>query len=213
MIQIKRFSFNAFQVNTFVLYDESGECVIIDPGCYEISEEMELENFITENKLKPVKLLNTHTHVDHILGNNFVAKTFQLKPEIHKAGLQFLDAAKSHGQVFGLSIEEQNKPANFLNEGDPVKFGNSVLEVLYTPGHIDGHVCFLSREQGFVIVGDVIFQMGIGRTDLPSGNYDLLIKSIMEKIMPLPDTYTLYPGHGPETNVGNERQNNPFLKA
>ncbi|MDZ7742273.1 MAG: MBL fold metallo-hydrolase [Bacteroidota bacterium] len=211
MITIKKFVFNPFQVNTYLLYDETGECVIIDPGCYEEYEEEQLQDFIAEKSLKPVKLLNTHSHVDHILGNNFVARTYDLKPVIHKGGLGFHRAAPQHGEAFGMSISTQPEPADFIEEGDKIHFGSSALEVLYAPGHVDGHVCFLHHAQEFVIVGDVIFQMSIGRTDLPSGNMDLLLSNIREKILQLPDEFTLYPGHGPSTTVGFEKKNNPFL--
>ncbi|MCF8229707.1 MAG: MBL fold metallo-hydrolase [Bacteroidales bacterium] len=211
MITIKRFVFNPFQVNTYLLYDDTNECVIIDPGCYDEYEEEQLKDFISEKELKPVRLLNTHSHVDHILGNNFITATYGLKPVIHAAGLAFHKAAPQHGEAFGISIPQQQDPERYIAEGEKIHFGKSILEVLDAPGHVDGHVCFMNRDQKFLIVGDVIFQMSIGRTDLPSGNMDLLLNNIREKILTLPDDYILYPGHGPETTVGFERKNNPFL--
>ena len=211
MITVKKFVFNSFQVNTYVLFDETKECVIIDAACYEDFEKEELVEYIAKEGLKPVRLLDTHCHIDHILGNNFVADKYNLGIEIHRDGLPFHKGVKSHGVAFGFDLEPLTEPSNFLKEGDKVKFGNSELEVLYTPGHADGSVCFLNRKQKFVIVGDVLFNQSIGRTDLPTGDYDLLIKSIREKLFTLSDDFTIYPGHGPETSIGFEKVNNPYL--
>lgn len=211
MITVKKFVFNSFQVNTYVLFDETKECVIIDAACYEDFEKEELVEYIAKEGLKPVRLLDTHCHIDHILGNNFVADKYNLGIEIHRDGLPFHKGVKNHGVAFGFDLEPLTEPSNFLKEGDKVKFGNSELEVLYTPGHADGSVCFLNRKQKFVIVGDVLFNQSIGRTDLPTGDYDLLIKSIREKLFTLPDDFTIYPGHGPETSIGFEKVNNPYL--
>ncbi len=211
MIKIKQFVFNSFQENTYVLYNETGECIIVDPGCYEDFEKTQLQDFIKNNKLKPVKLINTHSHVDHILGNNFVINNYGINLTIHKEGLGFHKSARDHAMVFGLVLEKQIDPKDFVEEGDEISFGNSKLQVLYTPGHVDGHICLLSREQKFVIAGDVLFQMSIGRTDLPTGSFDLLIKNIREKLMTLSDDFVVYTGHGPETTIGFERKNNPFL--
>lgn len=211
MIKVHKFTFNSFQENTYIVYDETGECIIVDPGCYESYEKEELESYIRDNKLKPVKLINTHSHVDHILGNNFVINTFNIGLYLHEKGLAFHKHSKDHGTVFGMNVEDPIDPAGYLKEGDIIKFGNSELEVLYTPGHVDGHICLLSDEGRFVIVGDVLFNMSIGRTDLPSGDYDMLMRNIIEKLMILPDDYTVYPGHMAETTIGFEKANNPFL--
>ncbi|MCK4408389.1 MAG: MBL fold metallo-hydrolase [Bacteroidales bacterium] len=211
MITVKKFVFNSFQVNTYVLFDETKECVIIDAACYEDFEKEELVEYIAKEGLKPVRLLDTHCHIDHILGNNFVADKYNLGIEIHRDGLPFHKGVKNHGVAFGFDLEPLTEPSNFFKDGDKIKFGNSELEVLYTPGHADGSVCFLNRKQKFVIVGDVLFNQSIGRTDLPTGDYDLLIKSIREKLFTLPDDFTVYPGHGPETSIGFEKVNNPYL--
>lgn len=211
MITVKKFVFNSFQVNTYVLFDETKECVIIDAACYEDFEKEELVEYIAKEGLKPVRLLDTHCHIDHILGNNFVADKYNLGIEIHRDGLPFHKDVKNQGKAFGFDLEPLTEPGNFFKDGDKVKFGNSELEVLYTPGHADGSVCFLNRKQKFVIVGDVLFNQSIGRTDLPTGDYDLLIKSIREKLFTLPDDFTVYPGHGPETSIGFEKVNNPYF--
>jgi len=211
MIQVKKFSFNPFQVNTYVLSDESKECVIIDPGCSDEVESLQLMDYIKEEGLKPVRVLLTHTHIDHVMGCNMVEELTGLGPELHEAGMVFLDHSTQTAETYGFSLDKNPVPKAFIQEGEDIVFGNSKLEVLYTPGHANGSVCFLSREDGFVIVGDVLFHMSIGRTDFPTGDYDLLRKNIFEKLFVLPDETIVYSGHGPETSTGFEKANNPFL--
>jgi glyoxylase-like metal-dependent hydrolase (beta-lactamase superfamily II) len=212
MIKIQKFVFNTFQVNSYILQEESGECVIIDAACYEDREKQEVKEFIEKNNLKLVRNLNTHCHIDHILGNGFIAETFGIYPEFHEASVPFLVAASEIAVSFGYAMNEIPAPTRYLIENEKITFGTSVLKVLYTPGHADGSVSFYNKEQGFVITGDVLFRDTIGRTDLPSGNFDLLMKSIREKIITLPDDTVIYPGHGPETTVGYEKQNNQFIR-
>jgi glyoxylase-like metal-dependent hydrolase (beta-lactamase superfamily II) len=212
MITVEKFVFNPFQENTYILSDETGECVIIDPGCYDKREKDYLQDFIKTQNLKPVKSLFTHCHVDHILGNNFVAKTWGLKPEIHKAGLPFLVNGHQQGRIYGFEIEKNIEPENFIEEGDKIQFGNSELDVVYTPGHADGSICFISHTQKFVIVGDVLFRDSIGRTDFHTGDFDILMQSIHTKLFTLDDEFTVYSGHGPETTIGYEKVNNPFIR-
>lgn len=211
MIQIKKFVFNPLQVNTFVLYDETKECVIIDPGCSDGTESLELMDFIKEEGLKPVRMLLTHTHVDHVIGINMMEEMLGIKTEAHEAGLVFLDHTISTAATYGISIDKNPSVGIYIKEGDEITFGKSKLDVLYTPGHADGSVCFLSRKDNFVVVGDVLFQMSIGRTDFPTGDYDLLKQNIFEKLFTLPDDTVVYTGHGPETSIGFEKSNNPFL--
>lgn len=211
MIKIKKFTFNAFQVNTYLLYDESNECVIIDPGCYDEAEKEELTEFIRSNGLIPVRLLNTHSHIDHIVGNRFITEKYTLKLEAHPGGTKFIDHSDQTAFIYGFEGVKMKQIDLHLKEGDNIHFGNSVLEVLETPGHANGSVCFLSREQKFVITGDVLFYQSIGRTDLPDGNYKTLLNSIEQKLLTLDNQYVVYPGHGPETTIGFERMSNPFL--
>ena len=211
MIQVKKFIFNPFQVNTYVLSDDSGECVIIDPGCSDGVESLQLMDYLKEKDLKPVHLLLTHTHIDHVIGCNMVEEQLNIAPTAHKAGLVFLDHSTSTAQTYGLDLDKNPEVKNFIAEGDIIRFGNSELEVLYTPGHADGSVCFYSKEDQFVIAGDVLFQMSIGRTDFPTGDFDLLKKSIFDKLFVLPEETLVYSGHGPETSIGFEKANNPFL--
>jgi glyoxylase-like metal-dependent hydrolase (beta-lactamase superfamily II) len=212
-MKVKRFVFNPFQENTYVLYDESKECVIIDPGCYEKAEEEELENFISENGLKPVALLNTHCHIDHILGNQFVAEKWGVDLQMHKDDLPLLENAEQVSNLYGLQNYNGSPfPKHFLKDGDIFSFGESKLDVIFTPGHAPGHICFYSEKDYLIISGDVIFQMSIGRTDLPFGDYNTLINSITEKIFPLPGQTQIHCGHGPSTVLNYEREHNPFLQ-
>jgi hydroxyacylglutathione hydrolase len=211
MIQIQTFTFNAFQENTYVLFDESKECVIIDPGCYDTMEQRILVDFIEQQELKPVQLLNTHSHIDHILGNNFVSKTYNIPFSMHEKDLPGLHQTVDYGRVYGFNVDKSPEPNNFLDEGDIVRFGNSSLEILFTPGHSAGSITFYNTEQKIAIAGDVLFFGSIGRTDLPGGNHETLIGSIKSKLFPLGDNFTVYPGHGPTTTIGYEKTNNPFL--
>jgi hydroxyacylglutathione hydrolase len=210
MISIKKFVFNSFEVNTYILSDETNECVIIDPACYDDRERKTLTDFIEKNALKPVRLLITHCHIDHVLGASFVSEKYSLSTEIHKDGLPLLGNLKGYGMMFGLTVENILKPDTFIEENQIIKFGNSSLKAFYTPGHANGSLVFYS-EEGFVIVGDVLFYGSVGRTDLPSGNQDLLIKNIKNKLFVLPNNTKVYCGHGPETTIGFEKENNPFF--
>ncbi len=211
MIKIQTFVFNGFQENTYILYDETNEAVIIDPGCYSSTEQIELTNFITKNNLNVVKLLNTHCHIDHVLGNNFVCKKFNVGLSIHELDLSTLNAITEYGHLYGFNVDKSPEPTHFLNDGDKITFGNSTLDVLFTPGHAPGHVVFVNHEQKFVINGDVLFKGSIGRTDLPGGDHNTLLNSIRIKLFVLPDDFTVHTGHGPTTTIGYEKKYNPFL--
>jgi len=211
MITVKRFPYNLFQVNTFVLHDETKECIIIDAGMDGPMEENELSNYIESLDLKPVLLVLTHAHIDHILGNNYTAEKYNISLAAHPACVSFISRAPVYAQTFGVNIENPKEIDQFLDEARDLKFGNSKLKVLHTPGHADGSLCFYSEEDQFVITGDVLFNQSIGRTDLPTGDYDVLQSSIWEKLFTLPDETVAYPGHGPETTIGFEKINNPFV--
>ena len=211
MINIKKFVFNPFQVNTYVLWDETKECIIIDAACYEEYEKSELIDFIKEKGLKPVLQINTHCHIDHVLGNNTIYDQFKILPTIHKDGINFYSLANKQALGYGFQTDKLYKTNKFCVEGDIIKFGKSTLEILYTPGHADGSICLVSKDQKFVIVGDVLFRDSIGRTDFPTGNHTLLINNIKNKLFALGDEFKVYTGHGPETNIGYEKVNNPYL--
>jgi len=212
MIEIQKFTFNPFQENTYLLFDESKSAIVIDPGCYEREEENEIKSFIDDHELKLVKVLNTHCHIDHVLGNAFFYDTYGLKPILHKKDLSILKAVKDYGTAFGINPTPSPEPEEFIEEGDNITFGNSTLRTLHIPGHAPGHVVFINDSQKIIIGGDILFYGSIGRTDLPGGDHDTLIKSIHEKLMTLNDDFVVYPGHGPSTNIGFEKKNNPFLQ-
>jgi glyoxylase-like metal-dependent hydrolase (beta-lactamase superfamily II) len=211
-MKIKSFTFNPFQENTFVVYDNTKECLIIDPGCYSENERTELRTFIMSEELKPVKLINTHCHIDHVLGNKFVSELWDLELYMHKEDLPVLENVKDISGFFGFeNYERSPSPKHFLAQGDTLNFGDSSFDILFTPGHAPGHICLLSKKDGFIIAGDVLFNGSIGRTDLPGGDYNTLIKSIKTKLLPLDENTIVYCGHGPSTSIGKEKMNNPFL--
>ena len=212
-MKVKSFTFNQFQENTFVVYDNTKECLIIDPGCYSENERTELRTFIMSEGLKPVKLINTHCHIDHVLGNKFVSELWDLELYIHKEDLPVLENVKDISGFFGFeNYERSPSPKHFLAQGDTLNFGDSSFDILFTPGHAPGHICLLSKKDGFIIAGDVLFNGSIGRTDLPGGDYDTLIESIKTKLLPLDENTIVYCGHGPSTSIGKEKMNNPFLQ-
>ncbi|WP_276360259.1 MBL fold metallo-hydrolase [Daejeonella sp. H1SJ63] len=211
MIQIKSFAFNPYQENTYVLFDESRECVIIDPGMYTGDEQNAFLKFIADSDLKPVLLLNTHCHIDHVLGNKFIFDTYGLLPQFHKGEQAVINSVVSYAPQMGIRYDVSPLPEVYLPESGTVKFGNSELDLIFAPGHSPAHLCFYSKEDQFIIGGDVLFYRSIGRTDLPGGNFDLLISNIREKLFTLPDEVRVFPGHGPSTSIGFEKQHNPFL--
>jgi len=212
MIELKTFVFNAFQENTYVLSDETGECVIIDAGCYDQKERNILDQYISANQLKPVRLIQTHGHVDHILGMRYIAEKYNRPIEMHEDDLPLVTEAKKYGLLFGFDVETPPEITKYLHEGEDVTFGNSALKVLHVPGHSLGSVAFFNPEQNFVIVGDVLFRGSIGRTDLFGGNFDQLMESIYKKIMTLPNDARVFSGHGPYTTVHDEMVSNPYFR-
>ena len=212
VMKIEKFTFNAFSENTFIVSDNTKECIIIDPGCYNQHEKNELAKYVTDNNLKPVMLINTHCHIDHIFGNKFAAEKWGLELQINKLELEILENSTDVAKLYGFENYEKSPNAKiFLNEHDEIKFGESKLDILFTPGHSPGHIAFHSAKDKVLISGDVLFKNSIGRTDLPGGNYDTLIKSIKEKILLLEDETIVFCGHGPSTTIGSEKLNNPFL--
>lgn len=210
MMGIKSFEFNPFAENTYILFDETAACVIVDPGCSTKAEFELLCDYIEEKQLQPTLLLNTHCHIDHILGNYDVREHFRIPLLIHKMEEPVLRSGKVFSQAYGIPNYQETQPDDFLSEHSPVKFGDQELEVLFVPGHSPGHVAFYHRTEHVLMGGDVLFRNSIGRTDLPGGNHDQLINSIHTKLFSLPDDTVVYPGHGPETTIGYERKTNPF---
>jgi glyoxylase-like metal-dependent hydrolase (beta-lactamase superfamily II) len=210
VIRIQPFVFNPFQENTYVISDETNECVIIDPGCYDEQEKKELSDYISENQLNVRMLWNTHCHIDHILGNEFVKEKYNTKLYLHSTEEYVLNAQKVLAPHYGFHLYQQAKPDEYIKEGDSVEFGNQKFSVLFVPGHSPGHIAFYNEKEKVVFAGDVLFQNSVGRTDLPGGNHNTLINSIHQKLFTLPEDVTVYPGHGGETTIGVEKRTNPF---
>ncbi len=212
MLSVHKFTFNPIQENTYVLYAENGDCCIIDPGCYFDEERNELVRFIQSKNLKPVYLLNTHCHLDHVFGNKFVSETWQLPLYLHETEKMVLSFAPKSADMYGLPFENYTGEMKWLIPGDIIKIGDSELKVLFTPGHSPGSVSFYNEKDGYVISGDVLFSGSIGRTDLPGGDYDQLEQSIKSQLYTLPDATKVYSGHGGGTSIGYEKRNNPFVR-
>ena len=211
-MEIAQFTFNAFQENTYILYDDTLECLIIDPGCSNKDEENQLENFVASKRLKPVKLINTHCHIDHVLGNRFVQEKYNLPLASHKDEQPVLDANIMVAKMYGLHYTPSPDIEIYLDEPGTIDFGHTSLDILFTPGHSPASISFFHKESLQLIAGDVLFKGSIGRTDLPGGDFDTLIDSIKSKYYPLGDDVRVYPGHGPSTSIIEEKIRNPFLK-
>ncbi len=211
MLKIKKFVVNPLQENSLVVYDESKECIIIDAGFYYGEEEDEVCHFIEKNELTPVRLINTHCHFDHLMGVEFLRKKYALKLEAHKDDAFLIDRATLQAKSFGFEMQAVSPIDVFISEKDKIVFGNSELEIIHVPGHAPGHVALYSKADNTLIAGDILFYGSVGRADLPGGDYNTLIQNIKNKLLVLPEDTLVYCGHGPETNIGFEKQNNPFL--
>jgi hydroxyacylglutathione hydrolase len=210
---IKTFAFNPFMENTYVLSDDqSKECIIIDAGCFDQSEQSALSHYIDGNNLTIRQIINTHLHIDHACGNSFLFRTYGIKPQAHREDEFLLDHFSAQAAAFGIVNKEPACPlSNYIVEGDRINFGNTSLRTIHVPGHSPGSLCFYDEASSSLFAGDVLFQGSIGRTDLPKGNYDQLISGITEKLFPLPENTTVYCGHGPTTTIGHEKVYNPYL--
>lgn len=211
MISVKSFTFNDFEENTYVLYDASKKCVIIDPGCNDLDEQNKLSKFIEEQQLIPVYLINTHCHIDHILGNSFVSKKYNLPLTAHKNEQVVLHFGVQTASMYNINYEVSPEITEFIDEGDKIVFGQSELQILFTPGHSPASISLYNAESKLLIAGDVLFQGSIGRTDLPGGNFETLIRAIKNKFFTLPDETVVYAGHGESTYIGIEKRTNPFF--
>lgn len=211
MIQIQSFVFSPFQENTYILFDETHEAVIIDPGCLMQAEKETLAQFVTQNRLIVKALLQTHAHLDHVFGSAFVKRKYGVKMWMHKNELPILASVENRCQLWGIRGYEPVEADEFIDEGDIISFGNSQLEILFVPGHAPGHLAFVNHAQRFVIGGDVLFKGSVGRTDFPLCDHEALINSIQTKFMTLEDDYRVYAGHMDSTTIGYERRTNPFL--
>ncbi len=211
MLTLHSFTFSPIQENTYLLFNEQKQCIIIDPGCYFPEERETVKAFISAKGLVPVYLLNTHCHLDHVFGNKFIAETFGLTLHIHPLEKEVLAFAPASGLMWNMPFDNYQGEFVWLAETSKITLGEEELEILFTPGHSPGSISFYSAKQGFIISGDVLFQGSIGRTDLPGGNHATLLQSIREKILNLPDQTIVYSGHGAPTTIGQERKQNPFL--
>lgn len=211
MIHIKKFVVNPFQENTFIIHDDTKECVIIDAGCYCEEERNAIDLYIEENKLQVKILVNTHCHLDHIFGNHYLVNKYEVHIAAHKNEDQMNNGASDYASSFELPSFDVAPISKFVAENDIIKFGDTKLKVLEIFGHSPGGIALLIEDQNAVFVGDILFNGSIGRTDLPGGDYEQLIKGIKNKLMTLDDNIIVYAGHGEETSIKKERENNPFL--
>lgn len=211
MISIKKFTVNPLQENSFVVYDESSECIFVDPGFYFPEEREKVKRYILEHNLKPLFIANTHCHFDHILGVEFVRREYGIDFLTHRDDAFWVEAAIEQGEMFGFQIEAVGEPDAFFGENDLIEFGNSSLRVIHIPGHSPGHVVFYSEADKVLLSGDIIFKGSIGRTDLPGGNFNQLVSGIHDKLFTLPADVNILCGHGPSTTIGSEKLSNPFL--
>lgn len=213
MIRIKSFVCNPYQENTYILYDDTGAAAIVDPGMYGQAEEEAVSEFIDGEGLRPELLLNTHCHIDHVLGNRYVYDTYGLLPQFHEGELPLLMEVQNYAPQMGIRYDSSPISETFLPPAGTVTFGQHTLHLIFAPGHSPAHLCFYHKESDFLIGGDVLFRNSIGRTDLPGGNHQQLLDSISRQLYTLPDTTRVYPGHGPETTIGHEKSTNPFIKG
>ena len=211
MLQIQSFTFSPIQENTYLLFNEFKQCVIIDPGCYFDAEKETLKEFIETNGLKPAMLLNTHCHLDHVFGNKFIAETYNLSLQLHEKEKSVLSFAPTSGLMYNMPFDNYAGAFVELKEGDRILLNKDELLVIEAPGHSPGSICFYCSKQNFIIGGDVLFKRSIGRTDLPGGNHQILLNNIRQKLFTLPDNTIVYTGHGPATTIGEEKKENPFL--
>jgi len=209
---IKTFTFNPIQENTYLVYDETNEAVVIDAGCISEIEKRALKNYIENNKLTLKRVLNTHLHFDHQFGNKFLFTTFGIKPEAGKEDEYLLENVIAQTRSFGMAVDEEAQTlGGYITDNQEIKFGNTTFKAFHVPGHSPGSMAFYDEKEGVLFAGDVLFRASIGRTDLPKGDYATLIQSITNKLLPLPDSTVVYSGHGPATTIGFEKKNNPFL--
>ena len=212
-LEIQGFAFNPFQENTYVVYNEKREAVIIDPGCYSRDEQQLLTSFIVEKNLVPLALLNTHCHIDHVLGNAFVLRTYDIELYAHQLDLPTLGMVQRAADLYGIEgYEASPLPGKFVTDLENLTFGSIEFQVIFGPGHAPGHVAFYNSENSVLLGGDILFRGSFGRYDLPGGNLETLKKTIKERIFTLPENTVVFSGHGPATTVGDEKRSNPILQ-
>lgn len=211
MLYLESFTFNPFQENTYILYNDNKQCWFIDPGMYNTEETSIIEQVITQSGLKPQAIINTHTHIDHIFGVNYLVDKYRIPFMIHELDAPVLNGAQGSAMLFGFNFPHTPTVSSYIDETQPLMLGEDRLAIKLTPGHSPGSVSFYNEEAKWVISGDVLFAGSIGRTDLPGGDHTTLINSIKEHLLTLDDQVAVYSGHGPSTTIGKERSTNPFL--
>ncbi|MFN0032772.1 MAG: MBL fold metallo-hydrolase [Flavobacteriales bacterium] len=211
-MHLTQFTFNPFQENTYIVYDDTQEAIIIDPGMMDEDEDAQLFEYIAEKNLKPAMVVNTHCHLDHILGNASACARFSIPLLAHRLELPMLDRASSASLMWNVPYRLSPAPSRFLDEGDEVTFGHTRFRLLLVPGHAPGHIALVCDDEKLVIAGDVLFRESVGRVDLPMCNAQDLVYSIQQKMYALPDDYTVHSGHGPETTIGHEKEHNAFVR-
>ena len=211
MLNVKIFQFNPLQENTYLIFNEEQYCMVVDPGCYSDQERQQLLQFVASKGLRPVLLVNTHCHLDHVFGNKFIHEQFGLELHIHEGEQKVLEMAPTSGLMWNLPFDNYQGKLHFIDESLPLQLGNDRLEILFTPGHSPASISFYSQNDDLLIAGDVLFRESVGRTDLPGGNSDILAQSIRTKLYTLPDETIVYPGHGIPTTIGHEKHHNPFI--
>jgi glyoxylase-like metal-dependent hydrolase (beta-lactamase superfamily II) len=212
MLYIQSFTFNAFAENTYVVYDDTKTCAIVDPGCYEQQEQETLSAFIEAHTLRVIHLINTHAHIDHIVGNQYVQATYNVHLALHQQEVPILQAATQHAPSYGFTAYRPVEAEKLLTTSDTIQVGDMTLSILHVPGHSPGHIALYNMQAKVCLSGDILFRGSIGRTDLPGGDHALLSQSIHQQLFPLGDAVIIYPGHGPTTTIGEEKRNNPFCQ-
>jgi glyoxylase-like metal-dependent hydrolase (beta-lactamase superfamily II) len=212
MLHVQFFTFNPFQENTYVIWSDQNDAIIIDPGCSNEEEQRVLSQFVKDSKLKVKRLINTHCHIDHVLGNAWVCREYAVEPEYHPLEDKQLEQVANYAHIYGFhGYDPSPKAVAYLRPGDIIELGEDELRVLFVPGHAPGHIALYSEEYKFVINGDCLFFGSVGRTDLPGGDFHVLENSIKTQLYTLPDDVVVYCGHGDETSIGNEKRYNPFV--
>lgn len=213
MLSVQSFTFNPFGENTYLVYNENKDCIIFDPGMYDAIEQKELSDFIESNALRPVQLINTHCHIDHVMGNRYVVEKYKLELHASRLEIEVLKMGRTSALMYGLKYDESPEISHFIDESDVIMLGKDSFRIIAAPGHSPGSLCFYNAESELIISGDVLFNGSIGRSDLPGGDHQTLLTSISRKLYALPDATKVYSGHGPVTTIGHEKQNNPYVRG
>jgi hydroxyacylglutathione hydrolase len=211
MIKVEKFVVNPLQENSYIVSDETGQCIFIDPGFYFEEEFNEIKDYLAANNLNPVLIANTHCHFDHIMGVEYVRNEYGIPFKAHPDDAFWIEKAVEQGQLFGFKMKEVRAPDSFFQYDEELKFGNTSFQIIHIPGHSPGHVVFYNSDEKILIAGDVLFYGSIGRSDLPGGDSQQLVSNIKNKLFLLPDETSVFCGHGPETTLGFEKRSNPFL--